>query len=515
MPLARIRDVGKIGVIKDLSSHDLPPNAWTDASNVRFLDGMAQQFLGHQAVYAPPSVTPYHVLPVTISSVVYWLYAGAQKIYSVTSPSVHTNITRQTVGVDVNYTGLRNAWTSTVLGGVPIINSGSDAPQQWLLSGKCTDLANWPANTTCAVMRSFKNSLIALDVTKTGTRYPYMVKWSHPADPGTVPSTWDVSDVTKDAGELEISDGYDEIIDGMALRDYFVIYKRNSVHRLDYIGGIFIYKEGKVLGMSGAMNRNCIAEIDGQHFVLTNEDVVVHDGFQAQSVLDKQTRRSLFSMIDGSNFVYSFVVKNPYYNEMWVCYPESGQSVPNKAMVWNWVDKTVSFRDLPSANHAAVGRVVTTATSTWAGDSGSWDSDTTLWSNDDSTLSVSRVLMATNDTNFFLLDESTTFDGTSITSYVERRGLSFDQPENMKLVRGIRPRIKGTDGQTVLVYVGAANSPYDDPTYQSAVTYTIGTTVQCSVFCSGRYIAIKFASGTAQSWRIDSYEVDVQLRGSW
>lgn len=512
--LVSVKGTGAIGVVKDLSAHELPINALTDALNVRMLNGYAQQIGGHSEVFATPSVVPYHILPVTVSGLPYWLYAGAAKIYSVTG-STHTNITRQTVGVDVNYTGLRNAWTSTVLGGIPILSSGADAPQMWLLSGKCADLTNWPAGYTCQSIRAFKNTLVALHTTEGGTERPYRVRWSHPAEAGTVPSTWDDTDATKDAGFLDISDGYDEIVDGLALRDYFMIYKRNSVHRLDYIGGIFIYKEGKVLGTSGALNRNCIAEIDGQHFVLTGEDVVIHDGFQATSVMDKQTRRELFATIDGTNYIYSFVFKNPYYNEMWVCYPTTGQSVPNRALIWNWVDKTCTFRELPSVNHAAVGKIDVTGGETWASDSDSWDSDTTLWSNDGATLSVSRVLMATNDTHFYELDESTQFAGVAISAYMERRGLSFDAPERRKTVRNIRPRITGTAGGTVLVYVGSADDPYSDPTYQSPVTFTIGTSVDCPVFCSGRYIAIKFASGTAQSWRLDSYEVDLVPSGQW
>ena len=39
-----------------------------------------------------------------------------------------------------------------------------------------------------------QNYLIALDLTKSGTRYPHMVKWSAAADPGTVPASWDETD---------------------------------------------------------------------------------------------------------------------------------------------------------------------------------------------------------------------------------------------------------------------------------------------------------------------------------
>jgi hypothetical protein len=509
-----VKNTGQIGVIKDLSAHELPPNAWTDALNVRFLDGMAQQFAGEVEVHASPTVIPYFVLPVLVSGIAHWLYAGAAKIYDVTG-TTHTNITRQTAAADVDYTGVRNGWTGTVLGGIPILNSGADTPQFWDLSGLCEDLTNWPSGYTCASLRAFGATLIALNTNEGGTQFPYRVRWSHPAEAGSIPTTWDDSDETKDAGFFDLAEGYDEIVDGLALRDYFVIYKKNSVYRMDRIGGVFIFKESKVLGTSGALNRNCIQEIDGQHFVLTGEDVVVHDGFQAASVLDKVTRRELFATIDSTNYGYSFVFKNPFFNEMWVCYPTTGESVPNRAMVWNWVDKTTSFREIPNLNHASVGRVDTTGGETWASDPDSWDSDTTLWSNDGSTLSVSRVLMASNDQKFYLLDETTQFDGTAIDAYVERRGLSFDAPDRIKLVRAIRPRIKGTDGGTVLISVGAADTPYDEPTYQTAVPFTIGTTVACNLFCSGRYIAIKFASGTAQSWRVDSYEFDIVLQGSY
>ena len=230
MPLIKVKNTGKIGVIRDLSDHELPINAWTDCKNIRFLDGMAEQFLGHGEVYATPPVTPYHILPCVIGTERYWLYAGSQKIYAVNVAGgvvTHTNITRQTAGVDVNYTGALNAWTSTLLGGVPILNAGNvtDPPQSWDLNvaNNCAALANWPANTYCKALRSYKNFLIALNITKTATNYPFMVKWSHPAVPGAVPSSWDETDPTKDAGEFDLAEGYDPIVDGLQLRESFIV----------------------------------------------------------------------------------------------------------------------------------------------------------------------------------------------------------------------------------------------------------------------------------------------------
>lgn len=518
MSLVPVKQVGQFGVNRDLSSSELPINAWTDCQNIRFLDGSAYQYYGHGEVFAGTVVEPYHVLPVTVAGVKYWLYAGAQKIYQVGAPAgviTHTNITRQTASVDVNYSATRNSWTSTVLGGIPILNNGIDPPQQWLLTGKATALANWPANTTCAVMRSFKNLLVALDVTKSGTRYPYMVKVSHPADPGSVPVTWDIADATKDALEYDISSGYGYIIDGMELRNSFMIYKTDGVFRMDYTGGAFVVSNQKVLGMSGAMNRNCITEIDGQHFVLTGFDVVVHDGNQATSVLDKQTRRFLFNNIDSANTNLCFVFKNPYLNEIFVCYPTPGNSQCNQAMVWNYVDRTISFRDIPNLNHAQYGALDSGAATSFDSDSAPFDSDITAFNAGDFTPDLVRVVMASGDTKLYQLDSSATFNGSIPTAFLERKGLHFDAPEAIKLCKGVRPKISGTAGGTVNVQIGWSNEPYETPTYGAAVPFTIGSSVTVDSLSSGRYMAIKFSSGTAYTWRLDSYQVDIQTQGMW
>lgn len=521
MPLVRIPNAGSVGVIRDLSQAELPVNAWTDASNIRFLDGYARQFFGHAQTYGTPSVTPYHVLPVNVGSARYWLYAGANKIYCVTNSGgtpVHTNLTRQTAGVDVDYSGTQNAWTSTSLSGIPILNAGNltDYPQQWNLNtaSRMTTLANWPANCYAKSLRAYKNYLVALNVTKSGTNYPYMVKWSHPADPGSVPSSWDQTDATKDAGEFDLAEGGDYVIDGLQLRDSFMIYKESSVWRMDVVGGAFVMKFQKVLGLSGAMNRNCIVEVDGFHFVLTNSDVVVHDGQTATPVLDKQARRELFQDMDVNYNDRAFVFKNPFFNEVCVCYVSIGGTVPNKALVWNYKDKTVSYRTLPNINHANFGTVDNTLNGAWSSDSEPWGSDLTKWNGPDFVPSTTKVLMASQDTKLFLMDATASFDGSAPMSYLERRGLHFDAPESVKLVRAVRPRIVGNTGDTVTVKVGSQADPWSEPTY-TTMTHTIGSTVSNDCLVAGRYISVQFANGTAYQWQLTGYDIDVELQGAW
>jgi hypothetical protein len=515
--MLKVQSVGQIGLNKDLSQHELPVNAWTDCRNIRFLDGYAYQFIGHGEVYNSPTFIPQHVMPCNAGGSRYWVYATATKQFAATNTggvSVHTDITHLTPRA-----GISNNWTSTLLSGVPILNAGdtSSVPMAWSLNlaNKFVDLTNWPAATYCKSIRSFKNYLIALNITKGAANYPYMVKWSHPADPGSLPSSWNEADATKQAGESDLAEGYDAIIDGLQLRDSFMIYKESSVWRMDFIGGNYIFKFSKVLGKSGAMNRNCIADIDGYHVVLTNNDIIIHDGNQADSVLDKATRRWFFQNIDTDNYSKCFLFVNPFFNEVYICYPQIGSSVCDKAMVYNYKDKTVSSRDMPNINHANYGPVDNGLAGLWSQDGDTWGSDLTLWNGPDFVPSASHCIMASNDTKLYLLDGSASFNGVIANAFLERRGLSFDSPESIKLIKGVRPRVSGSTGQSIQIQIGSSDDPFTEPTWGLPMTHIIGSTIANDCLVSGRYIAIRFSTGSAYQWRLDSYDIDIDITGSW
>ena len=122
--------------------------------------------------------------------------------------------------------------------------------------------------------------------------------------------------------------------------------------------------------------------------------------------------------------------------------------------------------------------------------------------------------MGSSATKLYMLDASSGFDGTIPSAYLERRGLSFGAPEKIKLVKGIRPRITGNVGQTVTIQIGSQDDPYEDPTY-TTMTHTIGETIRNNCLVAGRYIAIKYSTGSAYNWRLDSYDIEVDTIGEW
>lgn len=512
MPMIRVPNAGAVGLIKDLSQHELPINAWTDASNIRFLNGYAWMFYGYGQVYNTASVVPYHVLPVNLADGTrYWVYASLTALYGVANTAgvaVHTDLSSTTYGATAN------SWTSTVLGGLPIVNNAVNAPLSWNLSvaSNFATLSNWPADTTCKALRGFRNFLVAMGVTESGTYYPYLIRTSHPADPGAVPSSWDHTDATKDTLRFDLAKAKTPIVDGCELGDALIVGTETELFRLDYIGGQFVSKATKVLGTSGAMNRNCMVELDGSMFIMTPSDVIMHDGQQARSVLDKVARRWLFQNIDADYRHLCFVFKHPFYNEAYACFPSIGSTSCDMALAYNYDENTCSPRALPGIFHAANGQVDNSLSSTWSSDGASWASDLTAWN--DYNPAINRVMMGGTGPKLYLLDSSADFDGSLPTAYLERRGLSFDLPEQRKLVSEIRPRIVGNTGETVIIKVGSQADPWEEPVWQTR-THTIGSTVSNSFLVDGRYIAIRFESGTAFQWRLDSYDALVEPSGPY
>lgn len=528
MPIVPISGLGDIGLVKDVAPYEIPLNGWSNGQNVVFRELAVQKIAGHSSVFGAPSIAPYNLRSVPTSTALYWLLLGLSKVY-VWDGASHINITRQSAGVDVDYNASATLnWTTSVLGGIPVLNNGVDAPQMWLpvsTGTKLAALSNWPASTTCRSLRAFKSFLVALDVTEVSGRFPTMVRWSHPADPGSVPSSWDYTDTTKDAGRVELKQSSDFMLDSIALRDINVLYREASTWGMQFIGGINIFRFFLMFSTLGALSRRCAVEyFPGKHFVFASDDIVIHDGQQAQSLLTRRVRSALFNSIDNSNYATSFVVSNQATRSVWACYPETGNALPNKALVWNWESNTIGDRDLPLVPAIVPGVIDPGATSnTWDGDATTWDSDTTIW--DERGYNPSSLSLALADpTNslVYIANSSAQFNGVNYEAFVERTGLGIPLKVNappdfttMKMLRGVWPRIEGTLGGIVQVSIGVQQDVNGPVTWKPSVNYTIGSTRKIDTVAVGRLFAIRYSSNTAIQWKLQGHEFDVVARGMY
>jgi len=412
------------------------------------------------------------------------------------------------------------SWNGGVIEGIPIINNGVNDPQMWSPIGtsqRLTSLTWDSGNTwlakghTCAVIRTYKDFLVALDVTKSGNQNSRLVKWSTSGLPGAVPSTWDETDATEDAGEVELAQTIGACIDGETLGDLFVIYKEDSTWGMQYIGGDAIFRFYLLYGTLSILTRRCVKQFEGKHFVLSQGDVMVHDGVSKPiSIIDQRRRDELFNNIDSDNYTLCFVTPNYSNQEMWISYPESGKTACTKMMVWNWRENSWGSRDLPDAYDIAYGVLDdSNAITVWNDDTGFWNDDTEVWNQRTFNPSDKKMLMAA--TNLYLLNDTNQFDGTSFNSNIERTGLFFEDAETIKHVTAIWVRSVGTGILTITV--GSQMNPGEAVTWKPGVTMSVGTERKINLRVTGRYIAYKIESSGNDNWKILGVAFDINSAG--
>lgn len=511
MPIVTIPAAGQYGFIADQPAQELPSNAWSSSQNMRFRDGSAEKFLGHSLLFTAPSVTPYWVQPYSTTTTRYWIHAGLAAVYS-DDGVTRTNITGTALTASAN-----NRFTGGSLNGVFVVNSQADVPMFWGGTGTLATLTGWNANWRAKAIRPFKNFLVALHITKTGVTYPHMVKWSDAADPGAIPASWDETDPTKLSAEVDLAETPDWLVDCLPLGDANIIYKQRSMYAMRLIGGSSVFEFRRLPGNFGMLTQGCAAQTPKGHVVLCAGDVVLHNGDDPQSIISGRLRTWLFdTQIDQTYVSRCFVVANPSRSEVWLCYPEIGQSVCTAAIVWNWESDTWSPRQLPNVTHAAAGLLGYSMSDTWAADSASWDSDSTAWNQNDFTSPTAKLVMASTLPALYLADSSTMFANAGITSRIERTGITLDDPLGVKLIRSVTPRVDASAGTQITITVGSSMDAEVAPTWSAPFTYTVGTSYKANVFSNaGRFLAIRVEGSGGQRWRIKSFDLDVVKLGSY
>ena len=127
-------------------------------------------------------------------------------------------------------------------------------------------------------IRAFRSFLVALNVTRGGVSYPRVVKWSTEAGIQGVPSSWNETTSTVDAGEYELADTKGDILDGLQLRDTFMIYKEDATYSMSFVGTPFIFSFRQLSPTIGAISKNCVAEFDGGHAIFGKGNFYINDG---------------------------------------------------------------------------------------------------------------------------------------------------------------------------------------------------------------------------------------------
>lgn len=533
MPVVEINDLASIGQINDIAPYMLPPEAWTLAENVRYNKNAVEVLAGWEQIFGPPGVAPHFALPVKSTSQTWWLYVSLTKGY-VYDGNTHTNITRQTAAVDVDYTANETSnWNGIVFGGVPILNNGTDVPQYWASYSTATKLAalpNWPSTLRAAVIRSFGSYLMAFNITDSGTNYPHLVQWSNPAAPGTVPTSWAYGNPATEGGRKDLPDvnsGF--ILDAMQLGSTMYVYKERSIWKVNYIGGQYIFSWDTFLADVGILAPRCVCydPTGTKHVVATQDDIIVHNGNTPQSILTDKQRVTVFASINRDALNAAFMFLNKAKDEVWFCYPEAGQTIPTRALIWNGKKGVgaISFVSGITFRNAVLGDVEGISEETWADGTDLWSNDTGAWSQ---IFRQKIILSSPDNTKFYQLDKGITRDGVAFGATLQREDLGvigrkrdggpINDFKQMKMVDSVWPKL---DGAEVRVRVGFRDFVDGPLTWQDYTTFNpdtdmwVNTIVNENLPGCGRAVSVEFSSTTATTWRLDGYAMNVEVLGPY
>ena len=521
--------------IQDVPPSEVPPEFWTDLRNFYMRVSYAQRISGLSQFFADWTDPAVNVINVQQATSNFWVVMGNSTVQVIDQAGTVTDITPAV------YVGPIDPATanSTPINGFPVQSFNQNPPTFWdkQVGNICAPLPGWPATTTARSIRSFKQFLIAMNMVESGNEFPDKLRWSNAAEPGTVPTEWTASP-TNEAGDTTLADTTGGIIDGLSLRGQFIIYKNHSTYLCNFVGGTFVFTFRKFLTTSGILANNCVTEAEGRHIVMTDGDVLLHDGQNVRSLLDKKLRRFIFLQIDSDNFANSFVFNYRAAKEVWICFPTAGFEFPNLAVIWDYAHDLLSIRELNETwSHAQSGLVLsTTQALDWDSQTDTWDASQGTWNRAQFTGAFERVLSSvavstpdgfsdtTGDGNARLLfvdDTTTNRVDEAIVGQITRESLDLGTPESMKYVRRVWPRVNGPTGVTIRIRVGVQNDPTEAITWSPLQDFRLNEDDFLNFDLSGRYISVRFEDdGTPGAdpnnvWQVHGFDLEYTFQGDF
>lgn len=506
--LVQFRNLGKYGIVSDIDSYLLPPEAWSNGNNITFKNNHVEKSTGYSSFFTPVTTDTNFIVPVLKWTLgvpqQVWVYAGTDEVYKYDGTS-STEITR----TSSDYTmSASDRWNATICQNIMYMNNGVDAPQMW--DGDELEDLPYDAGGTWAdesaktkVLRNYKEFLVALQVNDD----PTMVWWSHPAEPFSYPETWVETDSGSLAGKQQLTSTSGWIVDGMSLRDSFIIYKDDAIVNMSYVGGNQVHGFRDISRTSGLFAQKCVAEFFGKHFVVTNGDIIVHDGLNIESIVTNKVKRQIFGAINSDFYEKAYVVPFLARNEIWFCYPTSSSvtGYPNRVAIWNLKEGTWSFKDITEMAFMNEGTLfpVTVAAQLWSQDTQTWNQDETSW-NEGIYDPINRGIIGISNTAAYSLDTGYTNAGTSYESWVERTGIAFGNVTDSKMITAVYPKGEGE----MDIWVGGAWNQVDEYTWKGPFRINPSTDAQIRCRVNGRYHAIRFKFVGDSFHHLDGYDLE-------
>jgi hypothetical protein len=428
-----------------------------------------------------------------------------------------TTVGQYSYNVQADFTGtIDDKWTGGAFNGVLILNNPVDGMYYWNgdTSTRLRRMTGWTADMKADAILFFKNFILALGPTVSGTKQPQVLLWGSSAEAGAIPTSWTAT-ATNDAGDTpQAAETGGHMVDGEVYGDTAFVYDQDSRFGVRYIGGNEVFQVYRVPDSDGLLARHCIKNTPKGQVLLSNGDVRIHNGGPSESIADGRVREWLGNSMDSDYAARSFLAVNPKKNEVWVCFPTTGNTSCDRALVWNWQSDTWGDFSISSMTCSATGLVASTIGSRIIDDDTDViDSDVSAIDENDYSPNQARLVLGFTTPLIGLAETGSTDFGAAVEFMLEKRGISFDDSDAIKVLASSRPQFKGLAGAEVSIYHGSSMTADGEPTYTSAVTFTQGDNWANAFARAGRYLAWKCVSTDYPLLSLRSIDLDVKGGG--
>ncbi len=515
----KIAEYMPYGVVLDVPAAEAEDEVYTLADNFVFKEGAAVPAAGYSPMVPSIQFRPFAISTVRTPIVYYWIVAGPDGV-SVTDGTTETDLTP--VG---GVSGGVGDWTISGVNNLPLLCGGhGDPPWYWdqQIANAIQPLPNFPASTTAGFIRSFKNFVIVGDITTLGTNFENLIIWSDPVEPGQVPSVWTALPDNL-AGDNVLASTEGAIVDGVALRDQFLIFKTHSTYAMRLTGGVGVFEFSELFNSVGILGRNCALEYKAVVYMFTDGDIVVTDGFTVQSIADFTVRKRIFDDMNPDNVDAAFVQVWRKEDQVLFAYPTFGSDYCNKAAVYNTLTRVWGFMNLPNVGHAENGLEIGSISTytwltlpylTWLDWLGTWTGRNTSSTND------ALILGQVNVSGGELQAMGKIADVTPVlhSSLLGKHTMSLGDPQRVKIINELWLKIVGFRPDIQLqVRVGMQMNKWDSIAWGLFKTFDYLLQEKIDITATGRFFSIEFRTIETgdQALRIDGFSFRYRFGGRY
>ena len=537
MSLLKLRELDKFGVITDVDGFDLPPGAWSMAINLRFEDGRVKSAPVWRSVANTAYSSPRFLYSSSGADAASSIFVGYLD-GSVYSWSANAEFPASPTGFAPSEA--EAVWTACTLAQVTYINREDRVPWAMRLSdARFSQLAGWDSNWRARIIRSYNSALIALNVTKSGVRYPTMVKTSDlVTDPSTVPPSWDHTVTTNNATENVLTEMDGEIVDAAVLGNALFIYSNTQTWAMLADGSPEVYQYKQLPYGCGAIGPNCVVQVKNMHYVFGSDDIWAHDGLTHVSIADGRVRKFIFKTMNAKASNRFFVNYNPALEEIAFHYVSGDPWVKflgygcNRKAVYNLSNKTWTFDDCPLVFASGYAKV-SLDTKTWGSISATWATAGGSWSDLEDGFKRSLIYIGEANTATGIQSKVYAFDqygaDGNLSSPVDlaankqavliRDGIDLDEIDcdlvGYKHILRIYPQGRLEPSAAPITFTFGVTDYSSVPyVYSIPQTYDAVENYQCDFTAGGRFLSVQMTYPDFKTMSLSGLDLEVDVTGS-